>query len=126
MCRSVSGTRIFYGAFAFHWEAHGLRYGIRRAVDDELRGGRTVVVNVSRAIVPQLRARYRNVAVVLVTAPAEVLAERLAQRRRASDGSLRERLARSVAEGDLAPDVTIVNVGDASERAMDLVRAIKG
>ncbi len=34
--------------FAMHWEAHGHRYALLRAIEDDIRAGRTVVVNVSR------------------------------------------------------------------------------
>ena len=84
------------GAFAIWWAAHGLRYGIPRAIDTELQAGRTVVCNVSRTVVPQVRERYVNVAVVLVTAPADVLAARLARRERSSDGDVAERISRVV------------------------------
>src|SRR5262249_8767332 len=77
------------------------------------RAGKTVVCNVSRAVISHLRCRYVDVRVVLVTAPADVLAARLAARRRATDGAVDTRLARSApAHSDLAPDVVIDNVGD--------------
>src|ERR1700710_2096848 len=37
--------------YAMHWEAHGHRYALSRAIDDELRAGRVVVANVSRTVV---------------------------------------------------------------------------
>ena len=39
------------GDFAFWWEAHGLKYALPAAIDDDIRAGRTVVCNVSRGIV---------------------------------------------------------------------------
>src|SRR6201991_1963537 len=36
------------GDFAMHWEAHGHSYGLPRAVDDDIRAGRSVVANASR------------------------------------------------------------------------------
>ena len=36
------------GDFAVHWEAHGHCYALPRAIDDDIRAGRTVVANVSR------------------------------------------------------------------------------
>ena len=78
------------GAFAFWWSAHGHSYGIPLAVDFDIEAGRTVVCNVSRTVVGAVRARYANVVAVLVTAPREVLAARLAARDRSSDGSINE------------------------------------
>lgn len=112
------------GAFAVHWEAHGHAYGLPRTIDDEIRAGRTVVANVSRTVVPLLRRTYANVVVVAVTAPEEVLAARLAMRRRKSDGSIGQRLTRTV--DDARPDATIVNVSSADYHARQLVRIIGG
>ena len=38
------------GEYAMHWEAHGHCYALSRAIDDEIRAGRTVVANVSRTV----------------------------------------------------------------------------
>jgi ribose 1,5-bisphosphokinase len=111
------------GAFVLAWTAHGLSYGLRTAIDDDVRAGRTVIANVSSTIIAQAQRRYINVVVVQITAPAEVLAERLAARGRASDGALADRLNRAVSS-DSAPDIEIVNVGPAAERARDLLNAI--
>uniref|UniRef100_Q07LZ4 Ribose 1,5-bisphosphate phosphokinase PhnN n=1 Tax=Rhodopseudomonas palustris (strain BisA53) TaxID=316055 RepID=Q07LZ4_RHOP5 len=114
------------GAYAIHWEAHGHCYGIPKTVDDDIRAGRSVVANVSRAVVPTLRAAYAEVVVVAVTAPAEVLAKRLAGRARPSDGDLIERLHRSVDSAAIAPEVTIINVGAAEQHAAELLNVIRG
>lgn len=113
-----------HGDFAVHWEAHGHCYGLPRAIDDEIGAGRTVVANVSRAVVDGMRRAYTYVTVVAVTAPPEVLAERLAARARGSDGQLADRLGRAV--DDAVPDVTISNVGDVGHHARELMRIIKG
>ncbi len=113
------------GDFAMHWEAHGHYYGLPRAIEDDIRIGRTVVANVSRTVVDPMRRCYCNVVVVSVTAPSDVLAERLAMRARRSDGALEQRLQRTVAEGAL-PDKTIVNVGSAEFHARQLVQIIRG
>jgi ribose 1,5-bisphosphokinase len=98
------------GAFAFFWDAHGLRYGVPASIDDDIRAGRTVVCNVSRGIVTSLHVRYENTVVVLVTAPAKVLAERLAARGRQSDGDFQSRLQRAPSHERLFhPDFTIEN-----------------
>jgi ribose 1,5-bisphosphokinase len=112
------------GAFAIHWEAHGHSYGLPRSIEDDIRAGRTVVANVSRTVIPALRHAYANVVVVSVTAPADVLAARLAMRKRGSDGNVTERLARKVEDAE--PDATIVNVSSAEYHARQLLRIIGG
>jgi ribose 1,5-bisphosphokinase len=115
------------GDFAFWWCAHGLNYAVCIAVDDDIRVGKTVVCNVSRAVIAELRCRYADVRVVLVTAPADVLAARLAARGRATDGVLATRLARSApAQSELAPDVVIENAGDVQNGGEKLIAAISG
>jgi len=112
------------GEFAMHWEAHGHCYGVPRAIDDDIRAGRTVVVNGSRTLIAEMRRAYADAVVVLVTAPPDVLAERLAMRARGSDGPIEQRLRRAV--DDAVADVTIVNVGAAGDHARRLVEIIKG
>jgi ribose 1,5-bisphosphokinase len=114
------------GDFAVHWRAHGHLYGLRRAIDDEIRGGRTVVVNVSRTVVEAMRRAYADVTVISVTAPPDTRAERLASRARSSDGEIALRLERAVDETAVAPDVTILNVGNAEEHAQRLIQIIRG
>jgi ribose 1,5-bisphosphokinase len=85
-----------------------------------------VVANVSRTVIEALRRAYADVVVILITAPAEILAERLAVRARSSDGRLADRLGRAVDDAATAPDVTIANVGSVEQHARELVRVIKG
>ena len=114
------------GDYAMHWEAHGHRYALSRAIDGEIRAGRTVVANVSRTVIGAMRRAYADVLVVLITAPPNVLAERIALRARGSDGKLESRLGRVVEDASAAPDITIVNISSAEYHARQLVRAIKG
>ena len=114
------------GDFAVHWEAHGHCYALPRAIDDDIRAGRTVVANVSRTVVDAMRRAYANVTVVFITAPSDVLAERLAARARSSDGQIEYRLSRVVDDVATGPDVTIANVGSVEDHARELVQVIKG
>lgn len=101
------------GAFAFWWGAHGLKYGIPATIEDDIRRGVTVVCNVSRLIVPQLRRRYARCRVVLVDAPREIRAARIAARKRAADGQAPARLDRIAAtDQPLVADLVIENVDD--------------
>jgi ribose 1,5-bisphosphokinase len=113
------------GAFALHWEAHGLGYGIPSIIDEALALGRTVVVNVSRTVVEEARGRYPRVQVVLIDAPLHVRAERLARRGREEAAAIAARLAREVAGGAPAADLTIVNDGSLEEGARRLAAAIE-
>lgn len=73
--------------FAFHWAAHGNRYGIGIEVERWRERGRTVVISGSREhFVRDLTGRP-DVLPVLVTAPAAILAARLAARGR-EDGQV--------------------------------------
>ena len=112
------------GEFAVHWEAHGHGYGLPRAIDDDLRAGRTVVANVSRMVIDAVRHAYANVTVVSITAPPEILKRRLTARARGSDGQVEDRLQRAVGD-PAAPDLTIINIGSAEHHARELVRIIK-
>jgi ribose 1,5-bisphosphokinase len=114
-----------HGDFATHWEAHGLAYGLPLEINDDIRAGRTVVVNVSRTVLSALRQAYANVVVVAITAPPDVLAQRLAARARRSDGNIAERLTRSVDDAAAQADVTIVNAGSAEYHSRQLVRVIR-
>jgi ribose 1,5-bisphosphokinase len=114
------------GAYAFWWEAHGLKYALSAAIDTGLRAGQTVVCNVSRAVVGRVRERYARVIVVMVTAPKEVLLARLAARGRESGGDVAERLGRAApAVDELAPDVTIENIGDPRDGAGRLLEVLR-
>ena len=114
------------GDFALHWEAHGHCYALPRAIDDDIRAGRTVVANLSRTVVDAVRRGYADVTVVLITAPPEMLSRRLAARARSSDGQIESRLSRVVDDVATAPDVTIANVGSVEDHARELVAIIRG
>ena len=62
------------------WQAHGLDYGVRWTQLEPLAAGRWVVLNGSRAHLPALRLQAPGLRVVEVSAPAPVLAQRLAAR----------------------------------------------
>jgi len=83
------------GAFALHWQAHGLSYGITTHLDDCLRQGRHVLVNGSRAYLRQARERYPDLVAVMLCVNTEVLHERLLKRGRETPEQIRQRLQRN-------------------------------
>jgi ribose 1,5-bisphosphokinase len=114
-----------HGDFAVHWDAHGHSYALPQGINDDIRAGRAVVANVSRTVIGALRQAYANVVVVTITAPPEVLAQRLAARARHSDGNIADRLTRSVSDASSNADVTILNAGSADYHSRQLVRIIR-
>ncbi len=101
------------GAFALHWQAHGLSYGLPKSLEDEIADGIVVVANVSRRVLGDIRRLYTSRSVVVITARPDVLAERLASRGRESREEIALRLAREVSFDDGAADVvTIDNSGN--------------
>jgi ribose 1,5-bisphosphokinase len=110
------------GAFSFWWEAHGLKYGVPVSTEADLAAGLTVVCNVSRNIVADLRERYPQCCVVLITAPEDVRRARLAARERASDGDPAKRATRAApGEEELRPALVFDNTGTIEEATAALL-----
>lgn len=100
--------RLAEGAFALHWRAHGLGYGIPREIDAVLAAGRDVIFNGSRAVLAEAAARYPALRVLHVTARPETLARRLAGRGRESAGEIAARLDR--ADHALPPGLAVTRI----------------
>ena len=114
------------GAFLLDWEAHGLRYGIPAAEVAPRAAGRDVIFNASRGALAQARAAFPDLVVIHVTAPADVLAERLAARGRESRAEIAGRLSRAELDVDPGPrDRVVVNDGDL-DAAVDAFLAALG
>ena len=105
---SISEAAFNQQDFALSWSAHGLHYGIPLAIEADLATGKTVIANVSRAVIPDARAKY-NAIVVEITAPVDILAKRLAARGRESEADIAARLARR--DAPVEADITIINDG---------------
>lgn len=114
------------GAFALHWQAHGLSYGLPKSLEDEIAEGTVVIANVSRRVLGDIRRLYTSRSVVVITARSDVLAERLASRGRESREEITARLAREVSFDDDAGDVvTIDNSGDVNASTETFLRHLK-
>ncbi|TCT02591.1 phosphonate metabolism protein/1,5-bisphosphokinase (PRPP-forming) PhnN [Aquabacter spiritensis] len=109
--------------FALHWDAHGLSYALGPEVVAWLAAGDTVVANGSRATLPAARQRFAMLQIVHVTAPPEVLAQRIAARGRETGGDVAARLARTPPL-DAPPQFEIENVGTAAEGSAQLAAFI--
>jgi ribose 1,5-bisphosphokinase len=106
------------GAFALTWQAHGLHYGIPASAMDAIAEGRDVVFNGSRAMLAEAWEVFPNLAVILVTAPIQVLAERLARRGRETPAEIAARLTRQLYEVPPGIPVRVVENGGRLEEAV--------
>jgi thymidine phosphorylase len=98
--------------FLITWQAHGYDYGLERTLLEQQARGRHIVANGSRSIVNQIKDAVPNLVVVLVTAPVETLAKRLADRGRETEPEIKERLQRQTQPfDDITEVLTIVNDG---------------
>lgn len=115
------------GGYLLAWEAHGLGYGLSASLADELAEGRTVVANVSRAVLDEARARFARVRVASISASPATLARRLAARGREDAAGIRARLARADLYSATGDDVVeVMNDGSPAEGIAALVAAIRG
>lgn len=104
------------GGFLIHWEAHGLKYGLRATLLDDMAAGSHVIANGSRAMVAALAERVPHLVVVEITAPEAVLAERLKGRGREGAENIAARLERKVPP--FPESVTVIQVpNDSTPRA---------
>ncbi|MFW9773818.1 MAG: phosphonate metabolism protein/1,5-bisphosphokinase (PRPP-forming) PhnN, partial [Candidatus Thorarchaeota archaeon] len=83
------------GKFAIEWHIYGLDYGVPIEIDDLLRKGHPVAINVSRKIVPKTREIYENIKVIFIEVPFEITLKRLRERARESGKRLNERIERA-------------------------------
>lgn len=114
------------GDFALDWDAHGLRYGIPATIDTDIAAGRTVVVNLSRTILPAARAHYTNCIAVAIAIDAETMRQRLIARGRESTADIETRIARLDLSFPEGFDTVIDNSGslkDASEKFFQAVQS---
>ena len=83
-------------AFALHWEANGLAYGVRHAELAPLAQGRWLLVNGSRAYLPEALQRYPALVAVHITASPDVLRQRILLRGRESSDEVEQRVQRAL------------------------------
>jgi ribose 1,5-bisphosphokinase len=84
------------GAFAVTWDAHGLSYGIPHSARAHMDTGGIAIINGSRAALPDIAKCFEAVSVVNITAEPDILARRLAARRREDGDQVAMRLARTI------------------------------
>ena len=108
--QDVFDTMVSDGAFALHWRAHGLSYGLPVAAIDRIKSGTDCVANLSRAALTQAQQVAPRLVVLNLTATADTLAQRLAERGREDAPEIAARLAR--AERTLPAGLNVVHVSN--------------
>jgi thymidine phosphorylase len=111
------------GRFLITWRAHGLQYGLPIELATVLSSGRHVVANGSRTVIDALATRVPRLVVIEVSAPASVLAARIAARGRETPDEIAARLARSV--GPVPCGVELVRVMNDSTSEVGIARFVE-
>lgn len=108
------------GAFALHWQAHGLHYGLPKSLDTQIDDGKVVIANISRRVLDDMRRLYPSRTVLLITARPEVLARRLAARGRETREQIEQRLLREVRFDDQSGDVVTIDNSEKVEASIQM------
>jgi ribose 1,5-bisphosphokinase len=104
------------GKFALKWHIYGLDYGVLIEIDDWLKKGHSVIVNVSRIVINEARKQYKNIKVIFIEVPFEITVERIKNRGRESEERLKERIQRAKAHQKLTEaDFVVRNNGKLEE-----------
>jgi phosphonate metabolism protein PhnN/1,5-bisphosphokinase (PRPP-forming) len=112
------------GGLSWHWQAHGLRYGIGTHYASAVQEGRVVVVNGSREHVQGL-APDADIRVVQIVAEPRQLAHRLAQRGRDDPQAVHTRLTRNARFEGLRTHHTVYNHGALADAGQQLLAYLK-
>lgn len=118
-------------AFALHWQANGLGYGVRHAQLAPLARGHWVLLNGSRAYLPEALARFPDLVAVHITASPQVLRERLLLRGRETREAVEARVQRALAYTP-PPGAARLEVhndgalGDAGQRLLNALENLPG
>ena len=106
------------GAFSLHWRANGLEYGVGIEVSHWLAAGLDVVLNGSRAHLPQACACFPTLEPILIQVSPERLGERLRARGRESEPEVLARIERAHAmRAPAHPRLRVVCNDDQIEQA---------
>ncbi|MEM6409738.1 MAG: phosphonate metabolism protein/1,5-bisphosphokinase (PRPP-forming) PhnN [Pseudomonadota bacterium] len=131
---AVSETRfrdlVNEGAFAVHWGAHGLFYGIPQSVHLQLKQGMDCLANFSRKALRAGATVFPDFIVLNITARPETLASRLAARGREPKADIARRL--SEAHKPLPEGLDVITLSNDSaldqtvSRAVSLLQPVRG
>lgn len=113
------------GEFLFDWFIYDIYYGVRKEVLDWIKEGDTVLINVSRKILEDVKKRYPETKIVFVKVPFEITAERIKSRGRENEEQMKERLERARSHQELPiADYVVDNSGNLEEAGKKLLEIV--
>ncbi len=101
--------------FSLTWHIYDLDYGVPKIVENWLSDGNTVIINVSRTIIPEARQKFPDLKVIFVKVPFEITLARIKSRGREAedDKMFKERVKRAKENQNFpSADIIIDNSGD--------------
>jgi ribose 1,5-bisphosphokinase len=110
------------GKFALKWQIYDLYYGIPIFIDNWLKNGHPVIINVSRTIIKEAREIYSNIRVIFVDVPFEITSKRIETRKRENPELLRKRIERARENQEFPEaDFTVDNSGELDDAINQLL-----
>ena len=112
------------GGFVLEWHIYGLSYGLGYDVVEKLKEGYNAIINISRAVIPEAKARIPSCKVVFVKVPFETTMERIKSRGREAENDpvFKERIERAKNMQDLPDaDFVVENTGTIEEGGRKLL-----
>jgi ribose 1,5-bisphosphokinase len=110
------------GAFAVHWCAHDLHYGIPLTVRYHLTKGSLCLANFSRKALRAGAGAFPGLIVLNITAQPETLARRLASRGRETPEEIAKRLAQ--ADKPLPSDLDVIHLSNDGPLSQTIARGV--
>lgn len=110
------------GAFAIHWGAHDLFYGVPITVKYQLNKGTDCLVNFSRKALADAADLFPRFLVLNITATPETLARRLVARGRETEAEIAKRLAQ--ADKPLPEGIEVIHLSNDGPLADTVARAV--
>ncbi|MFX0072263.1 MAG: phosphonate metabolism protein/1,5-bisphosphokinase (PRPP-forming) PhnN [Candidatus Hermodarchaeota archaeon] len=105
--------------FALKWHIYELDYGVPIEIDEWLKKGHPVIINVSRTIIENARQIYSNIKVIFIEVPFEITKKRIEDRARESGKRLEERIERARTHQKLPEADFVVDNSDTLENAIE-------
>lgn len=111
--------------YFLYWESYDKLYGVGKDVLNGLVQNKNYIVNISRDVIDYARTKWINSFVVEVSAPIELIKERLQSRKRESSIEIKKRLERAKnapkINADIVIDASNSDVSIAGKKLLDFI-----